>query len=94
VAETLASWLLSLFGVYLALGVVFAVPFVIRGAGRIDPAAREGSWGFRLLIFPGTVALWPLLARRWLSGVEAPPEEKNLHRRTAARRAESARGAP
>jgi hypothetical protein len=84
-AAALANWLVILLGAYAALGLVFAVAFVIRGAGRVDPAAREGTWGFRLLILPGSVALWPLLARRWLGGVAAPPAEKNPHR-TAARR--------
>jgi hypothetical protein len=84
-AEALASWLVTLLGVYAALGLVFAVAFVTRGVGRVDPAAREGTWGFRLLIVPGTVALWPLLARRWLGGVAAPPAEKNPHRGAAAR---------
>ncbi len=82
---TAATWLVHLLGAYAALGLIFAVPFVSKGAGRIDPSAREGTWGFRVLIFPGVVALWPLLARRWLSGVSAPPEERNPHR-SAARR--------
>ena len=51
--------------VYLVIGGLFAVPFVVRGAGRIDEAAHVGTWGFRVLILPGTVLLWPLLARRW-----------------------------
>ena len=49
---------------YLLAGLLFAVPFVLRGVNRIDPVAREGSWGFRLIILPGVVALWPLLLRR------------------------------
>lgn len=49
---------------YLALGVLFAIPFVTRWAGRLDPAAASGTWGFRVLIVPGTILLWPLLAAR------------------------------
>ena len=79
----IASVLLSLLGVYLLCGLVFAIPFVLVGAGKIDPHAKHGSWGFRLLIIPGTMALWPLLARRWLKGVNEPPEENNAHRRAA-----------
>ena len=52
-------------GIYLLPGVLFALPFVLRGAGRIDRAAVEGSLGFRLLIVPGAIALWPLLLQRW-----------------------------
>lgn len=67
---------------YLALGILFGVPFVLRGVNRIDPVAREGSRGFRLIILPGVVALWPLLARRWISG-RPRPVECNAHRRAA-----------
>jgi hypothetical protein len=79
-ALTLAGWLVRLIGIYLALGVLFAVPFVMRGAARVDPAARGAGWGFRLLILPGVAALWPLLARRWLSGATSPPEPRDAHR--------------
>ena len=79
----LATWLVNLLAIYAALGIVFAIAFVWKGVGEVDPAARQGTLGFRALIFPGVVALWPLLARRWLAGSGAPPEEKNPHRRSA-----------
>ncbi len=78
----IAQWLTSAVGLYLLIGVLVAIPFVIRGVGKIDPSAREGSIGFRLLIFPGSIALWPLVLRRWLGGHSAP-EENNAHRRAA-----------
>ncbi len=78
-AETIAGWLVTALGVYAGLGLVFGVAFVTRGAARIDPQAVGGSWGFRLAILPGVVALWPLVARRWASG-QPPPEERNAHR--------------
>lgn len=84
----LASWLVLALTAYLAVGLLFAVPFVWRGAARIDPSAAEGTWGFRLLILPGVMALWPLLAQRWLRGVKEPPEENTPHRCAARRRAE------
>ncbi len=69
---------------YLACGFAFAIPFVLKGARRVDPHAAHGSWGFRLLIIPGVMALWPLLWRRWASGRSSPPEEDNAHRRAAS----------
>ena len=69
--------------VYLACGLLFAVPFVLIGVGRIDPHAAHGSWGFRLVIIPGTIALWPLLLRRWAKGVKEPPAECTAHRRAS-----------
>jgi hypothetical protein len=73
-------------GVYLAIGLAFALLFVVRWVGRVDPAARSGTIGFRLLIIPGSALLWPLLAGRLLRGTTEPPEERNAHR-LAARRA-------
>jgi hypothetical protein len=79
----IAAALLILVGIYLACGLIFAVPFALVGVKRIDPHAVQGSWGFRLLIIPGTLAFWPLLLRRWLKGVHEPPEECYAHRRGA-----------
>jgi hypothetical protein len=76
----IAEILLLAAGLYLLCGFVFAIPFVLAGVGKIDPHAAHGSWGFRLLIIPGTMFLWPLLARRWLRDVHDPPEENNPHR--------------
>jgi hypothetical protein len=69
-------------GLYILAGLLFAIPFILRGVNRLDPSAREGSWGFRLIVFPGVVALWPLLALRWRRG-QGPPQENNAHRRAA-----------
>jgi membrane protein implicated in regulation of membrane protease activity len=76
----IAAAFLILLAIYLACGFLFAVPFVLVGVKKIDPHAAHGSWGFRLLIFPGAMTLWPLLLRRWKNGVHAPPEEKTAHR--------------
>ena len=83
----IAAFLVILTGVYLLCGLVFAVPFVLIGVGRIDLHAAHGTWGFRVLIVPGTTLLWPLLARRWLKGVHEPPEERNAHRCAAKKEA-------
>ena len=78
-----AGFLIAL-GVYLAGGFVFAIPFALVGVKQIDPHAARGSWGFRLLIIPGTMALWPLLLKRWAGGSHQPPEERTVHRKIAA----------
>lgn len=79
----LAESFLALLAIYLSLGTLFAIPFVLVGVGKSDPHAAHGSWGFRVLIFPGSVFLWPLLARRWSSKMRNPPEENNAHRSAA-----------
>jgi len=76
---------LNLIAAYAALGLVFGLIFVTRGAGRIDPNATEGTIGFRILILPGVIALWPMLLLRWVRGRPAPPSECNAHRRLAER---------
>ena len=62
--------ILKLVLVYLALGLVFAIPFVIRGAGKIDEGAADGSRGFRIIIIPGTIVFWPLLLNKWRRAVK------------------------
>ncbi len=59
------EWVLTILGVYLAVGAAFAAAFVWRGAGRLDANARGASWGFRILILPGAAALWPILLAAW-----------------------------
>ena len=71
---------LILLGAYLACGLVFAIPFVLVGVKKIDTHAAHGSWGFRLLVIPGTMAVWPLLLRRWVGGAHEPPVERTPHR--------------
>ncbi|HEX5635379.1 MAG TPA: hypothetical protein VFX50_19185 [Gemmatimonadales bacterium] len=58
--------LTALVGVYLAIGACFAAAFALRGAGIVEPAARDATWGFRLLVLPGALTLWPLLLSRWM----------------------------
>lgn len=79
----LANLLVIVFGIYLGLGFIFALFFAAKGVGKIDPTAKDGTIGFRLLIIPGTMAFWPLLAKRWWQGMTEPPEEKNPHRLAA-----------
>ncbi len=85
----LADILVLIAAMYLSIGLLFAIPFAFFGAGKIDPTAREATPGFKMIIIPGAMALWPLLAFRWLKGISEPPEEKNPHR-LAARRPENA----
>jgi hypothetical protein len=55
-------WLLA---AYSAAGGVFAVAFVMTGIDLMDEAARRSGWGFRLMVIPGTAALWPFLLIKW-----------------------------
>ena len=56
--------LLILLAAYTAFGLVFAIAFVFRHVYRLDSVAAHAPLRFRLLILPGAVALWPILARK------------------------------
>lgn len=79
----LAVWFVRLAYLYGAAGVLLVPWWHIRGLQRLDDAAAPGPWGFRLLITPGLIALWPwLLAQTWRRAGE-PPAECNAHRKLA-----------
>jgi len=61
----MAVAILSAFAAYATIGALFGLMFVWRGVNRIDPAAHGARWTFRLLILPGVIALWPMLAFLW-----------------------------
>jgi hypothetical protein len=86
VSEGIASALLQVAAAYVGTGLLFALAFVTGGVQRVDRSARGAGWGFRVLIVPGTVIFWPLLAVRWAVGSTHPPRELNAHRRRAATR--------
>lgn len=52
--------------IYLCCGFLFAIPFVINGADKIDEGAHGATWGFRLIIIPATIVLWPVLLKKWM----------------------------
>lgn len=65
--------------VYLGIGILFALWFVVFGITKLDDSAKGTSVGFRLLIFFGAVPFWILLAWRLFKG-EKRPMEQNAHR--------------
>ncbi len=91
---TLIESLLLIAAGYLLVGLAFAVPFLTKWVGKLDSSAQAGSWGFRVLILPGTVLLWPVLAWR-LRGSAAregrPPLEATPHKRALAAKAPGGR---
>ena len=80
-----AGALASAIQAYAVAGLLFAVPFLVRGAKQVDPHLAASPVAVRLLILPGVVIFWPLLGWRWLAGQQAPVE-RNPHRRAASAR--------
>ena len=59
--------ILTIAAYYLLAGCVFGVAFFWRGYAIIAPEARGASVMARLMWTPAAIALWPLLARKWLA---------------------------
>ncbi|MCI5081832.1 MAG: hypothetical protein MRY78_09075 [Saprospiraceae bacterium] len=64
--ELVAIILVNALMLYLSIGFFFAIPFVIGGVQKIDKGAAGSSWFFRVLIFPGVMAFWPFLLKKWI----------------------------
>ena len=58
--------ILYIVAVYLALGFLFMIPFVIKGVDRIDEGAHSSSIGFRIIIVPGVIVFWIVLLKKWM----------------------------
>lgn len=74
-------WIIA---VYAGIGLAFALFFVTFLVSSIDPSAAGTGVGFRFIILPGVIALWPLLVWRLIRGMKEPPTEINSHRRAAS----------
>jgi hypothetical protein len=65
--------------VYLILGVLFVIPFLLKGLTKVDEGAHGGTLGFKIIIIPGVIVFWPFLLRRWIRAgrkLYFPPIEK------------------
>jgi len=49
------------FGIYLVIGLIFSLWFVFKGVHQLDENLSGASTSVRLLLMPGSIALWPLL---------------------------------
>ena len=63
--ESIVFAILCALGVYLATGIVLLIPMHRRILPRLDASADGASWGFRIVVSPGVVALWPVLLLKW-----------------------------
>ncbi len=85
--ENLVSIFWIVVGGYLVVGLLSAAVFHSGAIARVDPAVKGAGWFFRMLITPGLVGLWPLMAarRRGALGERERPVTargiRSLHRR-------------
>ena len=52
--------------IYLALGVFFAIPFLMKGLNKIDEGAHGSTIGFKIIIIPGVIVFWLVLLSKWI----------------------------
>ena len=69
---TVGWFLLYALGLYGVLGVVIGLAFVLSGVTRTLEHPAPVSAGARILLFPASAALWPLILRRWLKARAHP----------------------
>lgn len=75
----MAAQLLGMAQVYLGLGAVTALIFLVIGIDRIDENAR-GVWVFRPFLIPGILLIWPLVLLRWAQLERPGPEGQGRFR--------------
>lgn len=53
--------------IYVVVGLLFSIAFLLVGYKKIDESAKNAGWLLRLLWLPAAFALWPLLSWRWFN---------------------------
>lgn len=62
-----AELLLDMVALYLCFGVLFGLFLECsKKLEKMDPAVKGATAGFKLIVFPGLVLLWPVFFVRWL----------------------------
>lgn len=62
----IAETILRVVFAYGSVGLLFAGAFLVAGISRVDAVASGSPLLFRFIILPGTVALWPVMAAKWM----------------------------
>ncbi len=65
--ETAVNFVLTIACIYLVMGFVFAIAFLVKGIAMVDENTKGATIGFRIIILPGTIVFWPLLLKKWIS---------------------------
>lgn len=63
--ELFVSSILIIVGIYLLIGVFVYFPLLNKGIPSFDDSMHETPLSFKVLIFPGVVALWLPLVLKW-----------------------------
>lgn len=63
--ESLISSMLIIVGIYLLIGLFAYFPLIKKGIPSFDDSMHETPLSFKILVFPGVVALWLPLVLKW-----------------------------
>ena len=55
--------------IYLLAGVLFVIPFLLKGLTKVDEGAHGGTIGFKIIIIPGVIVFWPVLFNKWMKSM-------------------------
>ena len=65
-SEQTIMLILKIVGLYLLVGAIFSVIFLLKGLEKVDADAKGTSWSFKLLIFPGLCVFWVKFLLDWI----------------------------
>ncbi|RNC80004.1 MAG: hypothetical protein ED557_12800 [Balneola sp.] len=63
--ERVISTILVIVLIYILIGILFSILFIWKGLSKVDHGVEGSGKLFKVLIFPGLVAFWPLFAAKW-----------------------------
>ena len=58
--------ILIIVAIYLLGGVLFVIPFLMKGLNKIDEGANGSTIGFKIIVIPGVIVFWPVLLAKWM----------------------------
>ena len=68
---TAISFILTFVAIYLLIGLIFSVFFLIKGLTQLDAATEGSGLFFKMLIFPGLLVFWPIIALKWKKAIQS-----------------------
>jgi hypothetical protein len=66
------------FGIYCAVGFLLLVPMHKVMLNSLDESMAGASIGFRIVVTPGLVLLWPVIVRRWIRSRRLNPKTAEI----------------
>ena len=63
--EQTITIILTIVLMYIISGILFSLIFIWKGLTKVDHGTKESGKLFKVLIFPGLVAFWPLFLMKW-----------------------------